>query len=169
METLSLRHYLKFRQAQWRGRANKNNPNKTFKISAVSAGLVLLFGIAMFSFNSPTVLKTRADSTPVVASANISSSTIPLILGINIANNGLVFVRGARITAISGDAITTSMSWGSASFSWVIKTSGSTKFINQQGQKQTISNLKVGDAVTVTGKLVGDSGQFTINAEFVRG
>jgi hypothetical protein len=60
------------------------------------------------------------------------------------------------------------MSWGAANFAWTIETTGATKFLNSQGQKQTISDIKVGDVLVITGKLVNDNNQFAINAEFVR-
>jgi len=147
-----------------------NNLQKIFAISAFSAGLVFLTGLTMFVANNPAVSKSilnpKSSFAAVVAPSGFSTSSS--ILGVNIANNGSMLVRGAVVTAVSADTLEAKMSWGSANFAWVIQTTGATKFLSQQGQKQTISDVKVGDTVTVTGKLASDSNQYVINAEFVR-
>lgn len=174
METLSIQQSLRFRETELSARVHESASQKLFRISAFSAGIVLFSGVFMFNIQNPVIVrssKSLAYATPttqVALAASDSSSSTPTILGINIANNGLVFVRGARVTSITDDKIQASMSWGYTDFAWTIETSGLTKFLNNKGQKQTVFDIKVGDIIVVTGKLVGDNNQLTINAEFVR-
>jgi hypothetical protein len=171
MEALSLHQSLKLRQAELGTCIYGDDFKKIFKIPAIFAGVVLLAGVSVFGLNGLMSNKSKVSSAPVASAMAVSSlatSTIPTMLEVHIANNGLVFVRGAQVTSISDGVIRTSMFWGSTDFVWVVKTSGVTKFINQQGQKQNISDVKVGDIVTITGKLASDNDKFIINAEFVR-
>lgn len=139
-----------------------------FKFSAVFAAIVLLTGLAMFKIQNPTVLKSSASSKSQIVVPSASPTAVPTMLGVNIANNGSVFIRGASVKSVSDNQILASVSWGSTVFSWVIQTTPTTKFLNHAGQKITISDIKVGDIVNVTGKLLSNENQFTINAEFIR-
>jgi hypothetical protein len=149
-------------------RIYENSFHKTFVVLAVSAGVVLLLGMAMFFVRGLGASKFSNNSTPVALAVAPSSSTAPAMLEVHIANNGMIFVHGAKVTAISGDTIQTTMSWNSTNFNWVVQTTGMTKFFNRLGQKQYISDIKEGDVITVTGKLASQVNQFTINADFVR-
>lgn len=168
MERFTLGQGLKFRQTELGVLVHKTDFQKTLKISAVFAGVVLMSGVVMFNARNPVILKSSNHSVVPAVTATSSNSPSAPVLGVNIANNGLVFVRGARVMAISGGTIQADMSWGSASFIWVVQTTGTTKFFSHQGQKQVISDIKVGDVLNVTGKLVSKDNQFIINAEFVR-
>jgi hypothetical protein len=171
MGTLSLQQNLRLRQAELAAYIYGDNPQKIFKISAIFAGVVLLAGVSVFGLNGLMSRRSGMSSAPVASAMEVGSSatsTASSILEVHIANNGLVYVRGAQVTSISGGVIGTSMSWGSTDFVWTVETSGTTKFLDQQGRKQTISDVKVGDIIAVTGKLVSDNNKFIINAEFVR-
>jgi len=176
MQRITLQQSRIFRTAELADRVANPNFQKFLKMAAISAGTILLLGVLMFGlrglFLSRPVL--TPNPIPVVSSVNASGvvpiniPTNPLTLGFNIANNGSVFVRGARVTDISGDTILTDMSWGSTNFIWSIKTTSATNFLNQQGQKQTIADIKVGDVVMITGKLENNSNQPVIDADVVR-
>lgn len=168
MERLALVQSLRFRRAELGACVRESNLQKTLRVSAFSAGAVLLLGLVMFNLQNPEVSKINVDSAPAVAAASSSPSAISPILGINIANDGSVVVRGARVVEVSDNTITADISWGSAGFVWIAETSRITKFINNQGQKQTIADVKVGDIVTITGKLIKSGERFTADARFVR-
>ena len=91
------------------------------------------------------------------------------MLGINIANNGLVLLRGARITSISGETIYVEIKWNSTNLAWVVKTNLNTKFWTSAGEKQSLADMRGGDIVSVTGQLTENGTEPTIYAEFVRG
>lgn len=167
MERITLGSSLRFRQAELGAQIYKSGLQKIFKFSAVSAGVVLSLGIIAFNIQSPTFFKTRS-TIPIVAAASSESTTTPLMLGINIANNGSVLLRGARVTDVFGRTIQTNLSWASADFTWTVEAPNNAKFFDHKGQKQTISDIKVGDIVTVTGKLVSKNNKMVISAEFVR-
>lgn len=168
MKTLVLQQGLSFRQAELGARLQGNSFQKAFRISAISAAVIFLAGVIMFNLQNPVILNASASSAPIAVTSDSSRSVVSSMSGINIANNGSIFVQGAKVTGISGNSIKINTSWGSTNFAWVVQISGTTKFLNHQGEKQTISDIKVGDIVMVTGKLMGDSNQFAINAEFVR-
>jgi len=90
------------------------------------------------------------------------------MLGINIANNGLVLLRGARVSAISGEIIYVEMKWNVARLTWTIRSNLNTKFLTSTGEKQSLADIRVGDIVNVTGELSDDGTGPVINAQFVR-
>jgi len=124
----------------------------TTSVANASAGGVLLGGATNFS--------------GAMASSTGKSSMFEL----NIANNGLVFLRNAKVISISGDQkIHVTIGWGNTSFSWSVGTDALTKFLDSKGVKADFSQIKVGGTVIVTGDLVGNDGaEPLINAEFIR-
>ncbi|HAO64686.1 TPA: hypothetical protein DCQ44_01760 [Candidatus Taylorbacteria bacterium] len=170
MQRITLQKNLKFRVLEAGSQLATNNFQKMLMISAISAGIVLLSGLILFAATKPAVSKLEKSGALATVSA---AGAAPAVGGfqtssINIANNGLTYIQGARVTEITGNTIKTSMSLNSNTFDWVIETSGATKLINHLGQKQTISDIKVGDYLMVTGKLLESKGSYIINAEFVR-
>ena len=85
----------------------------------------------------------------------------------NVANNGLILLRGARIISVDSDSIIAEVTWGSQNFIWNIKTERNTKFI-QNGEKTTIEELRIGDVGTITGDLDTDAREPTVIADYVR-
>lgn len=91
------------------------------------------------------------------------------MLGLNIANSGLVFLNSAKVISISGDKkIHAVISWGKTSFAWTIETDDSTKFFDAKGRRILSTNVRPGDMVMVTGGLSGDEAEPLIKAEFIR-
>lgn len=168
MEMITLKPSLKFRRAELSAQLYEGYYDKTFAIAASVAGVVLLLGAIAFGLRGLAYSKPANNFNMTAVSATSSSAVDPLMLEVHIANNGLIFMRGARVTAVDGGTIETVTSWGDTRFAWIVETNGATKFLNHQGQKQIISEIKVGDFLSVTGKLVSDSNRLIINAEFVR-
>ena len=117
---------------------------------------------------------TSADSSPKkvflssAATPASTSSRTGTMLGLNIANNGLVLVRDARILSIAPYTFTASLSWGSENFTWSVRVPYNTKFIHRDGKAGVLADLKEGDTVTITGQLDTNATEPTINAQYVR-
>ncbi|MEK7601330.1 MAG: hypothetical protein AAB480_02260 [Patescibacteria group bacterium] len=86
----------------------------------------------------------------------------------NVANNGLVLLRGARVTGISGPTLTVTMAWGGTDFIWTVHTLYNTKYFAPNGEKGSLAGIAVGDVITVSGGLSGNGAQLAVEAVFVR-
>lgn len=90
-------------------------------------------------------------------------------LEVHITERGNVLVRGAKVTAISGNTISASTAWGGASMAWNVVTDGNTQFIRRAGGKSSISEISVGDFVSFQGALqTSVTSPFTVQAKIVR-
>ncbi len=87
---------------------------------------------------------------------------------VHVANNGAVYLRGARITAISSSSITVSSGWGSMDFSWDVVTGIGTRYINAKGEAIKRSSLKVGTIVAVTGVLDESAHSASMRGQYIR-
>lgn len=90
------------------------------------------------------------------------------MLEIHIANNGLVLLRDARVTAISGGIIRVAMVWGSTDLTWTIRTDSGTKFMTSEGEPGARADIERGDSITVTGMLAGSGTEPVIDAHTLR-
>ncbi|MFN4181508.1 MAG: hypothetical protein ACK4FA_02340, partial [Candidatus Paceibacteria bacterium] len=88
-------------------------------------------------------------------------------LEVHINDNGSVLVRGAKVTAVSGNTITAITEWNGASVSWNINTDTATKFIELKNGQSSVSDVKVGDFVSFSGNLMAGS-TFTVQAKQVK-
>jgi hypothetical protein len=144
---------------------------------ALVAAAIPIIASVLFYQNTAQSVMARAGTTsisdhPMVylgghgAVAATSTQSIPTH-EMNIANNGLVLLRGAHVDSISGSELHVSMSWGGSNFSWKIETNANTKFLTSIGQNATLADIQDGDFLTITGKLAGSGSDPTIQAEFV--
>lgn len=86
---------------------------------------------------------------------------------IEIKKDGLVNMRGAKVTAISGATISVSETLGSAVLSWTITTDAATKFDSKNGKVITLADIAVGDVLTVKG-LIQSGNALALKATSVR-
>lgn len=87
---------------------------------------------------------------------------------VNIANTGLIVLRGARVLSISGTAIRVGMTWGSAELSWAVRTERSTRFFDSEGEQEALDDVQIGDIIMVTGTLDTGGAEPSIRADFVK-
>lgn len=148
-------------------------------------GEVLLFGaiVAFFIFSLSAFLisfpqGTLKDRPAVAAAAPIveAASGGKPSLEVHIANNGLVFLRAAKVVSIDGTTLTVSTAWGSSNFVWTVRTSASsygtrsfgTRFIDLSGNPVAIDSIRTGDLVTATGMLDSNAKEPALSADMVR-
>ncbi len=89
-------------------------------------------------------------------------------LEVHISDNGNVLMRGAKVTKINGSTITAANTWGSATLSWTVNTNSNTSFIRRFGGTSSLSEISVGDIVSVQGTLVTTTSELTIQAKTVK-
>ncbi|HWP61263.1 MAG TPA: hypothetical protein VN495_01535 [Candidatus Paceibacterota bacterium] len=99
------------------------------------------------------------------AAAAAPQSTPPSEM--HIANNGLVLLRGARVSSISGSALEVVVTFGGAPFTWEVETNAATAFETQSGEKGAQADIHVGDFVTITGMLAGVGTLSHVSATFI--
>lgn len=90
------------------------------------------------------------------------------LLELHIANNGLVYMQGARVVSISQTGMTVSSKWEAATFRWMIEIDDKTRFVEPDGETGMFSDIRLGDFVNITGYLISSSPPPSIRAEAVR-
>ena len=89
-------------------------------------------------------------------------------LEIHVSDNGKVLVRGAKVTAISGQVLTATTAWGSASVTWTVNTDSSTHIIRRFGDRSNLSEISIGDYVSFQGMVVTIASAFTVHADILK-
>lgn len=85
-----------------------------------------------------------------------------------VGSNGKVIVRGAKVTALSGSAISAQLAFGSFTTNWTVKTDANTEFIHRFGGKASLADVKVGDTLSFSGTLDTGAAAATVNAKVVK-
>lgn len=117
-----------------------------------------------------------AQSNKAVAERTRSSDEHAPILEIHIANNGMVYLQGARIESVSGTSIVVSTSWNAIKMLWTIRTDETyygprhfgTNFLDQKGNRLAVGDLRVGDVLKVNGIFEAGQREFVVQADMVR-
>lgn len=89
-------------------------------------------------------------------------------LEVHIFDNGKVLVRGAKITAISGNTISASNTWNSVVLNWTVHTDSSTNLLRRFDGNAQMSDFSVGDFISFSGDLVQTGTSLTVNAKVVK-
>jgi hypothetical protein len=87
---------------------------------------------------------------------------------VNLASNGSVLVRGAKVTGVSGSSISATTNYGSSQLSWTVKTDGNTDFNANKGGATGLANIATGDTVSFSGSLDQAVSGLTVNAKVVK-
>ena len=80
------------------------------------------------------------------------------------ANHALV--RGATVTAVSGNTITATTALGSTTLAWTVVTDANTQVI--ASSSRSLSSVAVGDKINFSGSLLGSATSLTVNANVVK-
>jgi hypothetical protein len=138
----------------------------------VGAGIIalslLIVSIGFYEIYAGTVsfqsTVHAAGGLPIVA-----TSTSPAALReVHIANDGLVLLRGATITAIAGNALHVSLVWNETRFDWLVTIRTGTKLFTTTGEPGALATLQVGQVIDVTGVLTQGDSVPHIEAQYVR-
>lgn len=91
------------------------------------------------------------------------------IPSLQVNQNGNVNITSAQVVAVSGDTITSVIAFKNATSSAVIKTTASTTVSTQGGAKgstsvSSVSNIKVGDIINISGIFTGFNSALTLTA-----
>ena len=150
---------------------------RIFVVAAVTATVSIAGGLLLYQGYSPLAQALSNTSGPVTSansvylSAAAASSSTPVadpIREVHIANTGLTLLRGAQVLSVSGTTVHVGMTWGASEFTWAVQTNYGTKFFNEQGEKDSLANIHVGDIVTVTGKISQGGVKPFVSADIVR-
>jgi hypothetical protein len=109
-----------------------------------------------------------ATTTKKIADEDLPMKIAEPMRAMHIANNGAVYLRGARIEALHDSSIEVRSKWGSMDFVWDVKTGIGTKYVNARGETMRESALKVGDIVAVTGVLDQSADTPSMRAQYIR-
>ncbi len=152
-----------------------------FLVTAVVVTALFWFGpylyqvYAQFSVRNSTESPLGALPSGATYFSTTRAATLPVTplskqptLGVNIANNGLIILRGARVVSSSNGIVRVVTAWDSISFTWGIQTKSFTEFITSRGEKEALEDVRAGDIVTITGDLVQGGVEPVIVAQFMR-
>ncbi len=129
-----------------------------FAITAIS--FIVLFLCSPFAYYAHAQTVAPKPHTPVL--------TKTPILEIHIADNGLVLLRGVRVTSVTPDTLSVTSAWDWTYFTWKIQTKLFTQFLASSGDKITSGDIHAGDVITITGMLVAGGTGPAVDATFVR-
>ncbi len=89
-------------------------------------------------------------------------------LEVHINDNGTVLVRGAKVTAVSGNSITAVSSWGSTTLVWTVNVDANTQFVRRSGGASNVGEVTVGDSISFHGSLLTNSNGLVVSARVVK-
>lgn len=89
-------------------------------------------------------------------------------LEVHINNDGKVLARGGKVTAVSGNTITATLTFGSNVMTWTINTNDSTKFVRKNGGAANVSEVAVGDFISWSGNLDTSTTGLAVTASIVK-
>ncbi|MCR4325335.1 MAG: hypothetical protein NUV59_00830 [Patescibacteria group bacterium] len=150
-------------------------PYKPLTVAALVSGLLLFVvgGFALYQAHADLtgVLPALQVNSASAAVAALSAETAPeedRMQEVHIANNGLVLLRGVRVTSVSGGEILVVMTFGESDLKWTVHTKRGTEYFIGGGEKGTLADIAAGDILSVTGMLVKVGEESVIEANYVR-
>lgn len=133
-------------------------------------GIILFF----FTYGVPTteIVAAKEIERPPQATKTANEP----IVGVTIGNNGLVFIKGARVASITKTTLVVNTSWNITNLQWTVTTNESvyekrhfgTSFLDAKGAVKSLTDLRVGDIVSINGTFDDTFLSPTINASLVR-
>ena len=146
-------------------------------IGVAASILVVSFGYVLYApiVSSLIARSGSAERAPYTGGARQGSALAggvgavsPPQLEMHVANNGLVLLRGAVVTEVSGTTLTLDGSWGKAHFVWEVQTDSQTKFFHTNGTIGELNDIHPGDIVMATGNIDTSASLPTLHALYLR-
>lgn len=85
-------------------------------------------------------------------------------LEVHINDSGKVLVRGAKVTAVSGNSISADTTFGGSTLSWVVDATETQKVVRRYGGSSSIAEIQIGDFISFTGNLTGTGTTWNVKA-----
>lgn len=101
---------------------------------------------------SPRIQASSLGKKPLAPSVATVIKKKPL-LEMHVSPNGLTLLRGVQVESITGNSLVVKAAWEASEFTWEVEINPFTKFLNAQGEKESVAELHPGDTVTLTGVL----------------
>lgn len=87
---------------------------------------------------------------------------------IHVTNDGKVTIQGAYVQQVAGSTFYLRIYWGDSYFKVIARTNSNTKITRKYGGSALVSEIKAGDFLTITGKILEGSDSFNVIAETVK-
>ena len=142
-------------------------------LASISVGAFLLAYALQPSLLAVNYGIPAAHSEHAALSASATSSVFAQaqLREINIANDGLVYIKSTTIESVSAGIIVADVSWGTMTLEWNVNINtgkGGTNFIQPDGNPGSLADIQPGEVVTISGMLDTTAPEPTINAQYVR-
>lgn len=157
--------------------------NKLFVPIAVLGSSIVFLSLFLFQAHADTLFSNMfavsdVSSAPA-GTVNLAPQNVPIatasttvahtqMIEMHIANDGLVLLRGAQVVSVSGNSVHVALLWGTSNFAWDLEITSNTKFLGSSGEKESLSQLAVGDTVTATGMLVESGAESVVDTQYIR-
>ncbi len=90
-------------------------------------------------------------------------------LEVHISNSGKVNVQGAKVTAVTGNTLIATTTWGVANINWSVNLLPDSRLIRRFGGVSSVSEITVGDIIGFQGNLVSASASpLVVNATTIK-
>ncbi len=90
-------------------------------------------------------------------------------LEVHFFDNGKVLVRGAKVTAVSGNTVNAVTAWDAVSLSWGVNVLPDTEINRRFGGRSSVSEISVGDFISFQGALLYTSAfPIMVNAKVIK-
>lgn len=139
--------------------------------SSIAFGVFVL-GSFMFTF------RYMLPDTQVAEAAEMGQEAVDgaPIQEVHIANNGMVYIQGAKVLSVSDTTIVVYTFWGNTKFKWTVLTDGikygpryfGTDFFDAKGNRISVKDIQVGSFITVNGTFDTTYSDPTLKADVVR-
>lgn len=154
---------------------------KTFPVFESSPFLSVFFSLSVSTFIFGLILFALIYFSPGTKIINAEvKKWAPVkgqsVLGVNIANTGMIFLKGAQVVSVSETTIVVKTSWKVTKMQWVIHTEESylgkrhfgTNFFDFKGNRLAITDVAVGSIISISGLLDTSYAEPTVDADFIR-
>lgn len=141
--------------------------NKKLSFLAIASFLMLMTGFVALSVQAEENKSDKHDEDG--GSHMREAKSIGSTLEVHVSDNGKVLVRGAKVTAISGNVVSAAVTWGSVSLNWNVVADANTQLVRRSGGASSIAEISVGDFMSFQGMLVtGVSSPLTVQAQVIK-
>ncbi len=127
-----------------------------------------VFKLALVLLVFVGTIPVSAQTTSQIQMPDYNPRSVGAPLEVHIYDNGSVLIHGARVEQVAGSTIYTKVYWGLAFLRLTIRTSDKTTFVKKNGSETKISDIKVGDFITIEGDFYSGTSSLDVTARKIK-
>jgi hypothetical protein len=127
-----------------------------------------VFKLALVLLVFVGTIPVSAQTTSQIQMPDYNPRSVGAPLEVHIYDNGSVLIHGARVEQVAGSTIYTKVYWGLAFLRLTIRTTDKTVFVKKNGSETRISDIKVGDFITIEGDFYSGTSSLDVTARKIK-